>query len=171
MAEEYITIGKVVNTQGNKGCVRVLPLTDFPERFYKMEQVIVFSGAKRSKYQIEKASPHKKYIILKFKEINEMNTAADLKGALLQVTRDQLVSLPPDTFYVFELINLDVYTAGGEYLGKIQDVLKTGANDVYVVKAQSINRSILIPALKQVVKEVDIKNKRLVIEPLPGLFD
>jgi 16S rRNA processing protein RimM len=171
MDEEYITIGKIVNTQGNKGCVRVLPLTDFPERFYKMEQVIVFSGAKRSKYQIERAYPHKKYIILKFKKVNEMNTAANLKGALLQVTKNQLVSLPPDTFYVFELINLEVYTTGGEYLGKVQDVLKTGANDVYVVEAQNINRSILIPALKQVVKEVDLKNKRLVVKPLPGLFN
>jgi 16S rRNA processing protein RimM len=100
-----------------------------------------------------------------------MNTAANLKGALLQVTKNQLVSLPPDTFYVFELINLEVYTTGGEYLGKVQDVLKTGANDVYVVEAQNINRSILIPALKQVVKEVDLKNKRLVVKPLPGLFN
>jgi 16S rRNA processing protein RimM len=82
-----------------------------------------------------------------------------------------LVSLPPDTFYVFELINLDVYTTGGEYLGIIQDVLKTGANDVYVVEAQNNKRPILIPALKQVVKEVDLKNKRLVVELLPGLLN
>lgn len=170
VTKEYITIGKIVNTQGNKGCLRVLPLTDFPERFYSMEKVVVFSETKRSQYQIEKATPHKKYIILKFKGITDMNTAASLKGALLQITKDQLVSLPAGTFYIFDIIGLDVYTVQEEYLGKIQDVLKTGANDVYIVKAQDNNRPVLIPALKQVVKEIDLKNKCMVVEPLPGLL-
>ncbi|MGB9826598.1 MAG: ribosome maturation factor RimM, partial [Desulfofundulus sp.] len=156
---DYINIGKIVNTQGHRGEVRVVPLTDFPERFEQMEEVLVYHKGERKTYHIEKTRRHKGFVILKFREVPDMNTALTLKGAFLQVTPAQLVVLPEDTFYIFEIIDLEVYTPEGERLGKITDVLSTGANDVYVVQ-EGDKRPLLIPALKSVVRDIDLNQKR-----------
>ncbi len=167
---DYINIGKIVTTQGHRGEVRVFPLTDFPERFDHMDEVLIYKNGERKTYHIEKTRRHKGFIILKFREVPDMNAALSLKGALLQVTSEQLVSLPEDTYYIFEIIDLDVYTAGGEWLGKVTDVLTTGANDVYVVQ-EGDKRPLLIPALKSVIRNIDLGQKRMVVDLPPGLRD
>ncbi|RKO66621.1 ribosome maturation factor RimM [Desulfofundulus salinus] len=167
---EYINIGKIVTTQGHRGEVRVFPLTDFPERFEQMDEVIIYHNGERKTYHIEKTRRHKGFIVLKFREVPDMNAALALKGALLQVTTEQLVALPEDTYYIFEIIDLDVYTLGGEWLGKVTDVLTTGANDVYVVQEEG-KRPLLIPALKSVVRNIDLDQKRMVVDLPPGLRD
>lgn len=169
MAEEYIRIGKILNTQGRRGAVRVLPLTDYPERFEKMGRVRVFIKDSRRELSIEEAYPHKKFFIVKFKEVADMNAAEELKGGLLEITRDELVPLPEDSFYIFDIVGLDVYDSGGECLGEITEVLQTGANDVYVVETGG--KPLLIPALKQVVREIDLPGRRMVVELPEGLVD
>ncbi|MDD4170344.1 MAG: ribosome maturation factor RimM [Desulfotomaculaceae bacterium] len=171
MAEEYICIGKILNTQGNRGAVRILPLTDYPERFQQMEQVRVLVNDLPRELVIEKSYPHKKFIILKFKELQDMNAAEELKGGLLVVTRNELMPLAEGSFYIFDLIGIDVYDydCTGNYLGKITDVLLTGANDVYVV--ENGPKPVLIPALKKVVKEIDLTGRRMVVELPEGLLD
>lgn len=169
MVEEYISIGKILNTQGRHGAVRVLPLTDYPERFGEMSRVSVFVKGFRRALSIEEAYSYKKHIVMKFKEVPDINAAKELKGGLLKITRDELVALPKDSFYIFDIVNLDVYDSAGRRLGKISEVLQTGANDVYVVETGG--KPLLIPALKQVVREVDLTGRRMVVELPKGLTD
>lgn len=160
----YIRIGKILSTQGNRGALRVLPLTDFPERFQKMTHVQVAINDLLRELNIEDARFHKKYVIIKFKEIQDMNAACDLKGGYLVVTRDELMPLPKDNFYIFDLIGLEVFELDGVRLGIITDIIKTGSNDVYVVETGA--KPLLIPALKQVVQEIDLDGRRMVVRNL-----
>lgn len=169
MVGEYISIGKILNTQGRHGAVRVLPLTDYPERFSKMAEANVLIRGSRRILTIEDAYPYKKYIVIKFKQVNDMKTAEELKGGLLEITRSELTALPQDSFYIFDIIDLDVYDAVGRHLGKIAEVLQTGANDVYLIETGG--KPLLIPALKQVVKEVDLTGRRMTVELPKGLTD
>jgi len=167
--EEYITIGKIVNTHGRYGGVRVYPLTDFPDRFKEMKSVLVNVEGKCRTLHIEQVYFHKRYVIIKFKEIKGIEDAELLKGALLQVDRDHLVPLPEGSFYIFEIIGLLVYTKSGDYLGKVKDVLQTGANDVYVVDRDD-KREVLIPALKTVVEKIDLEKRCMLVELPEGLL-
>lgn len=169
MAEAYIRIGKILKPQGNRGALRVLPLTDFPERFQKMQRVRVLTGGTRRELLIENAYPYKKFIIMKFKQVEDMNSAEALKGGYLEVPREELVDLPEDSFYIFDIVGLKVYDSSGKYLGEITDVLQTGANDVYV--AENGGKPLLIPALKQVVRKIDLTGGRMLVELPEGLLE
>jgi 16S rRNA processing protein RimM len=169
MLEEYIRIGKILGTQGNRGAVRVLPLTDYPERFLKMSRVKVKLKEDRHDFQIEAVNEHKKFLIIKFRGIDDMNAAEQLRGGYLEITRDQLIPLPEGSFYIFEIIGLKVYNLAGAYLGHVTDVLQTGANDVYVVETGG--RPLLVPALKQVVREIDLSGRRMRVELPEGLME
>ncbi len=170
MKEEYITIGEIVNTQGHKGEVRILPLTDFPERFAALRAVNVLLNDRREVYHIESVRRHKQFVVIKFAEVPDMNAAEKLKGALLQITREQLWPLQEGEYYIFDIVGLEVYDGQGTKLGRVRDVLRTGANDVYVVQPEN-GKEILIPALKKVVKEIDIDNNRMVVELPEGLLE
>lgn len=163
-----ITIGKILDAHGVRGWVRVLPLTDFPERFLSMNKVILLQNGRYTEYRLVAARRHKQFILLCFEGISDMNAAKALKGALLQVKKEHLVKLPGDSYYIFDLIGLSVYTTAFEYLGELKDILQTGANDVYVVENKG-GRSILIPALRQVVKKIDLDAHRMVVELQEGL--
>jgi len=165
---EFITIGKIINTHGYQGWLRVLPLTDYPERFYDMCNVFVVRDKNYYEYSIDEVKQHKQMILIKFKEINDMNAALILKGALLQVKRAQLVKLPADTYYIFDLLGLKAYTMEQEYLGEIKDVLQTGANDVYIVENEQ-GQTVLIPALKAVVKEINLDTRQIRVNLPEGL--
>jgi len=169
MTEEYISIGKILNTQGNRGAVRILPLTDYPERFNQMDRVMVSINGLMRELLIEESYPYKKFIIIKFKEIQDMSAAEELKGGLLVVTRDELMPLPEGSFYIFDLIGINVFDSGGRFLGKINDVIQTGSNDVYLVESGA--KPMLIPALKEVVREVDLAGRRMVVKLPEGLLD
>ncbi|KAF1086648.1 Ribosome maturation factor RimM [Sporotomaculum syntrophicum] len=159
---QYITIGKIVNTHGHRGEVRVIPLTDFPERFSAMDKALVELNGQIKLMNIEKTYPHKKFIIIKFAGINDMNTAETLKNARLLIPRDEQMPLPEDTFYVFDIVGMEVFTDDRRYLGQVQDVLQTGANDVFIVEGAT-KRPLLIPALKQVVRNVDMEQKEMTV--------
>jgi 16S rRNA processing protein RimM len=169
MAEEYITVGKILNTHGRSGAVRVLPLTDFQERFNKNSRVQVSVRGARKALNIEESFPHQKYFIVKFAEIPDMNAAEEIKGGLLEITRQELYPLPEHTYYIFDIIGLTVSDKDRGELGKITDVLQTGSNDVYVVDTGA--GQLLIPALKQVVKEIDLSGRIMVVELPAGLAD
>jgi 16S rRNA processing protein RimM len=160
--EQYITIGKIVNTRGHRGEVRVIPLTDFPERFDTMEKAIIDLNGKTMLMNIDKTYPHKKFIIIKFAGIDDMNAAETLKNATILIPRDELMPLPEDTFYVFDIVGMEVFTDDGRRLGQVQDVLQTGANDVFIVEGAT-TRPLLIPALKKVVRNVDMEQKKMTV--------
>lgn len=169
MAEDYIAVGKILNTQGRAGAVRVLPLTDYPERFKVKSRVYVSLKGSRKIMSIAESFPHQKYVIIKFKEIPDMNAAEEIKGGILEITRDELYPLPENSYYIFDIIGLTVSDRTRGSLGKITEVLQTGANDVYVVETGA--RPLLIPALKQVVKEIDLPGRTMVVDLPEGLVD
>lgn len=169
MGEEYITVGEIVGTHGYRGAVRLIPHTDFPERFKELGEITVLLRGRRRVFAIEDSFVHRRFVILKLRGVDSMDAARELRGGLLQITRDRVRPLPPGHYYLFQIIGLDVYEVGGEYLGRVVDVIKTGANDVYVVRGGK--GEILIPALKNVVREVDPGRGRMTVALPPGLVE
>lgn len=167
---DYVSIGEIVNTHGNRGAVRIIPLTDFPERFEDMDAVSVYRDDTRFELHITESFPHKHFIVLKFREINDMDAAGGLKGALLQVKRAELVDLPPGRYYLFEIVGLEVYLADGEHLGPVIDVLQTGAQDLYVVD-RGTPKPVLIPAVKAFVRDISPAEGRIIVDLPDGLLE
>lgn len=168
MYYEYLRVGKIVNTQGVKGEVRVIPLTDDIERFIDLEYVNLDNPNHDIMY-IEHVKYHKNFVLIKFKGINDMDSANKLRDSYLVVDRKHAVKLPEGSYFVCDIIDTKVYDLNGTLLGKIADVISTGSNDVYVVKDEK--KEMLIPALKTVVKEMDIQNGRIVVDLPEGLMD
>ncbi|MBI2842599.1 MAG: 16S rRNA processing protein RimM [Armatimonadetes bacterium] len=159
-----VTIGTVVAPFGIKGELKVRLETDFPERFDELVEVWIEPSDGRGRMiGVENVRFHQNGALVKFKGCDDRNCAEELRGAELRINREQLRELESDQFYVHDILGLDVYTTDGEHLGKITEVLQGAANDVYVTPRA------MIPALKQVVREVDLANGRMVVEPIEGL--
>jgi 16S rRNA processing protein RimM len=169
--EKYLEIGKIANTHGVKGELKVLPLTDDPERFEELEWVYIDRVNKPEKFNIEGVKYFKNFVILKFKDINDMTLAESMKGLYIKIDRENAIKLPKDSFFICDLIDCEVFNEKGEKLGKLNDIIHTGSNDVYVVKNKENNTEILIPALKSVVKSVSVENKKITVELPEGLTD
>ncbi|NPV92109.1 MAG: 16S rRNA processing protein RimM [Firmicutes bacterium] len=165
-----ITIGQVTTSHGSRGELRVIPLTDFPDRFSRLKEVVVEHNGQRSVRRLESARPHKQFVILKLEGVEDPETAQRMRHALVQIPEEDLMPLPDGHYYIFQLIGLEVFTEAGEYLGKIDNVFQTGSNDVYRVLSDT-GKEFLIPALKQVVTVIDLEQRRMVIRPLEGLLD
>jgi 16S rRNA processing protein RimM len=166
---EWATIGNVVAPFGVRGELKVRTLTDIPDRFAEMKTV--FLGTEHVKYGITSVRPYKgEMLILKLNGINDANTAETLRNAPLMIPLDQLAALPADSYYQHDILGLEVITVDGRTLGKIDDIIVTGSNDVYVIKAPT-GKQILIPAIKDVVKQVDLSRKMMYIDPIEGLLD
>jgi 16S rRNA processing protein RimM len=157
---DLITIGKIVAPHGVRGDVRIFPLTDFPERFHELKTVYVDDVGQ---LKLESARPHKKFILLKFTGIDTMNEAAPLSSKLIKIRREDVVKLPEGQYYIFDIIGLNVFNEQGELLGVITDVLQPGSNDVYVVEQQD-KKELLVPAIKDVVKQIDIAGKKMLVK-------
>jgi len=168
--EQYVTIGKIVNTQGHRGEVRLIPLTDFPERFESMDKALLELNGQTMQMKIERTYPHKKFIIIKFAGIDDMNAAERLKSATMLIPKEELMPLPEDTFYIFDIVGMEVFTEDGRWLGQVKDVLQTGANDVFIVEGATA-RPLLIPALKKVICQVDMGQKKMTVCLPEGLED
>lgn len=163
----YFEVGKIVNVQGIKGEVRVLPTTDDPNLFSKMEEVEVFFGDNSHKMLVERARAHNKFIIIKFKDIGDRNHAETLRGGVLKITQEQSAPLGQDEYYIGDLYDMEVFTIDGESLGVLVDILHTGANDVYVVR--KAEKEVLIPAIKQCIHKVNVLDKIMHVELPEGL--
>ncbi len=162
MAKSDIAVGKVVGTYGRRGMVKVFPLTDFPDRFFRMEKVTLEQHGRQRAYTVAEVRRHRRHVLLRLEGIADMTGAEALKGALIVIGREELTPLPEGSYYIFDIVGLKVFTPEGEYIGVVEDVIQTGANDVYVVdKGEKV--LLLVPALKDVVREVDIKGGRMVV--------
>jgi len=167
---EYLQIGRISNTHGVRGEVKVIPLTDDPERFNELEWVFIDKKGSMQKHDVENVKFFKESVILKLSGINTMDEAETLKNCYVLVDRANAVKLPDDTYFICDLIGSSVYDENGKLLGTLEDIFKTGSNDVYVVKSKS-GKEILIPALKSVVNGIDIENKRIDVIVPKGLLD
>ncbi|ADL68984.1 16S rRNA processing protein RimM [Thermoanaerobacterium thermosaccharolyticum DSM 571] len=165
--DDYLSVGKITSAYGVNGEVKVFPLTDHLDRFYDLDYVYIFEETGKTSLNVETVRFIKNLVIVKFKEINDRNEAEKLKGKLIKIKRDNAVKLDDDEYFIKDLLNMKVYTDDQKELGILKDVLKTGANDVYVVKTDE--RDILIPAIKDVIKKVDIKERKMTVHLLEGL--
>jgi 16S rRNA processing protein RimM len=162
-------IGKVVSTQGNKGEVKILPLTDSIDRFKKLATVFLRDKNSQTILNIEKIRIKKDTVILKLKNIENIEEAKMIVGSFLEVERKNAVKLPKDTYFIFEVIGLKVYTENDIFLGKVENVISTGSNDVYIVKGEN-KKELFIPAIREVVKNVNLEKKRITIKMVDGLI-
>lgn len=171
MVSEFYTVGKLVNTQGIRGEVRIISETDFPEERYRKGQVLYLfhpSFPTPKPLTIASARPHKNFYILSFEGITSINEVEKFKGGVLKVRAEDRGELDEGEFYFQDIIGCEVFTEEGERLGKIKEILQPGANDVWVVKPDK-GRDILLPYIDDVVREINIAEKRITVYLLPGL--
>lgn len=162
--QDKFEVGKIVNTFGIKGEVKVALYTEDINNFKNNSKVYV----NEREMQVEKSRLQKNMLILKLKGIDNMNDAEDLRGSIIKVDRSKN-GLPEGTYYIADLIGLDVYTEDGNLFGKVTDIYNTGANDIYTVKTQD-GKEVLLPAIKDVIKQVDIQNQKIIVHILKGLI-
>lgn len=162
---EYFTVGVILRHRGLTGELVVRSETDFPERFAPGATVYI----DRRPQTVSRASFDRGRLIIKINGIDGVVAARALKGKALEINRDQRQPLPEGSYYHSDLIGLEVYTAGGEFLGKLDRIISTGANDVYVTVNNG--EEILLPATEEVVREVDLASGRMTVAPLPGLLE
>ncbi|MBI4337129.1 MAG: 16S rRNA processing protein RimM [Chloroflexi bacterium] len=162
-ARPFVVVGRVLKPWGMRGALRVAVLTDFPQRFAQGSRFYIRGVV----YECHWVRRERSTVILKLVGVDTQEQAEALRGQELEIPDSSLMPLPLGTYYVFQLVGLEVYTTQGEALGRVVEVLQTGSNDVYVVRGQGSD--LLIPATQEVVKEVDLLGQRMVVELLPGL--
>lgn len=168
--EEKLQVGIISSTHGIKGEVKVFPTTDDVSRFKKLKEVILKFREEEQVLSIQGVKFFKKFVILKFKGIDSINDIEKYKGMGLYVPREQAVPLQENEFYIADLLDMDVFLEDGTHFGVLADVMQTGANDVYVVKTKD-EKEVLIPAIHDCIRKVDIENRRMTVHVLKGLLD
>lgn len=166
--KQLMEIGQIVNTYGIKGFLKIVPYTDNITRFEKLESIYIeFKGALET-FDIEEVKYSKNLVLLKLKGINDINTAETYKNCYIKIDRKNAVKLPKDSYFIVDLIGISVYTDKNIELGNIVDIYSTGANDIYVVKNE-LGKQVLLPAIGDVIKNVDIENKKMIVHLIEGL--
>ena len=164
-----LEIGQIVNTFGIKGMVKVKPFTDDIRRFDELKTVYVEKNGNQTEYEIEEVKYHKDMVLIKFKGIDKVEQAEMLRNSYLTVSRDSIEKLEEGRYYIVDLLGLEVYTDEQILLGTLEDIFNTGSNDIYVVKDKQ-GKQILLPAIQDVIKQMDIENKKIIVHLLPGLI-
>jgi 16S rRNA processing protein RimM len=168
--EDLILVGKVTKPHGLNGLMRVYTYAQSVEPFQTAETVFLKSGTEGiAEYKISSVQPHKNILLMKLDGINSINDAEKCRGFKIFMRKEALPLKDEDEYYWFELIGLKVYLDSGKYLGELQDILETRSNDIYVVREGK--SEIMIPAIHDVVKEIDLINKRMTISEMEGLLD
>ena len=167
--EDYFVIWDVVNTNGLKVAIKVKPFTDDIKKFEKIKSVFICENKNLKEFNIEKVWYHKNMVMLKLKNIDSIEDAEKLRNLYIKILRDKQEKLPQNVYYIQDLINCKVYTDEEKFLGEITDVFPTGSNDVYVVKTKD-EKEILLPAIGDVILDVDVENKLIMVHLLDGLI-
>lgn len=168
---EYLDIGKIVNTHGLKGEVKVVRITDFDERFKPGNQVFLFLANRSDPLEltIENHRQHKQFDMLRFKGLESINDVESFKQGMLKISKTDQHTLEKGSYYYHEIIGCEVKTTSGETIGVISEILAPGANDVWVVKRQG-KKDALIPYITQIVEEINVEDQYIIIEPMEGLL-
>ena len=157
MKEERIKIGKIVNTFGIKGELKVYPYVDYIDELSKIY-------IDNKEYTLSKSRNQKNVVIIKIKGLDDINLVEDFKNKEIEIDRVDLPKLKEGEYYIEDLIGLDVYTDEGKLLGKLDDIFNTDANDIYQVN------NILLPAIPDVIKKIDIENQKIIVHIIKGLI-
>lgn len=168
--EDLLQVCIITSTHGVRGEVKVYPTTDDPRRFRRLKEVVLDTGREKLNLEIEGVKFFKQFVILKFKGLDNINDIEKYRQKSLYVTRKNAVRLQRDEYFIADLIGLKVQDEDGTELGTVKDVIETGANDVYEVEMAD-GRSLLLPAIKQCILNVDVENGMMQVHVLEGLLD
>ncbi len=167
--QKRLEVGQIVNTFGIKGEVKVMPFTDDITRFDDLEKVYVKTKKEEKLYKIQNVRYHKNMVLIKFENIETPEQAELLRNAFLEIDRENAIPLEEGTYYIADLIGMEVYSDDGNKLGIVEDIYNTGANDIYVVK-NDLGKQILLPGIKEVIKEVNLDTEKITVHLIPGLI-
>ena len=168
--EEMLRVGVITTTHGVRGEVKVYPTPDDAERFLELEEIWLDTGKERLPLKIQNVKFFKNMVILKFEGYDDINAVQAWRQKDLLVTREQAVELQEDEYFIGDLIGLHVEDEEGNALGVLRDVLETGANDVYLVSRPG-EKDLMLPAIKDCIREVDLESGIMRVRVLPGLLD
>ena len=168
--EQLLQVGVITQTHGVHGEVKVFPTTDDPERFLDLEYVFLDTGREKKKLTIQSVKFFKQFVILKFKGINNINDIEKYKRCPLMVDRENAVELEEDEYFIADMIGMEVFTEDGEIFGTLKDVIETGANDVYIINSKK-HGEVLIPAIKECILDVNVKEGKMLVRLMEGLID
>lgn len=157
--KDVLRVGKIVNTHGLKGEVKVIPLTDDPKRYNDLEFVFI-DGVKR---KIQGCKYQKDRVIVKIEGIDIIEEAEKYKNKYMEIPREYAVPLEEDTYYIADIIGCTVFDTNGKDLGEVYDVIQTKNNDVYWIRKP---KELLIPVLLDIVTDIDIENRKITIKPV-----
>jgi 16S rRNA processing protein RimM len=163
----FIAVGRVLRPHGVRGELRVEILTDYPERLHAHR--VLYLGVEGTPHPVEGVRLHRGAALIKLAGCDDRNAAEGLRGQLVQIPYEAAVPLEDGEYYDFQILGIEVVTDAGECLGQVVEVLDTGANDVFVVRGA--RGDVLIPAIEDVVRELDLSAQRMVVTILPGLLD
>lgn len=163
-----LEVGQIVNTFGIKGFVKVNPWVNDVMRFEKLKKVYIKIRNEHKELEIEEVKYHKNQVLLKFKGIDTIEQAEIIRNAIIEIDRENAIPLEKGEYFIADLLELEVFTDEGEKLGILDDIYNTGSKDIYVVKNE-LGKTILLPGIKDVIKEVDVDNKRIIVHLLKGL--
>ena len=166
---EYLEIGQVVNIFGIKGMIKDKPFTENIKLFDKLTKIYIKKKNTEKEYEIEEVKYHKNMVLIKLKGIDTVEEAEKLRDGYLQVDRKDEEPLEEGTYYIVDMIGLEVYTDDGNILGKLEDIYNTGSNDIYVVKNEQ-GKQILLPAISEVIQKIDMENKKIIVHLIEGLI-
>jgi len=158
-----VIVGRILGPWGRHGAMRVLPLTDVPDRLAPERRVML----RGREVLIRECFSHRSGLVLSLSGIDRLEQAEALRGEVLYVPREQVPRLDEGRYYHFQILGLQVLSDEGEHLGEISEIITTGANDVYVVRTEGAE--LLVPAIEEVIKEIDLEKNQMVIELIDGL--
>ncbi len=167
---DLLRVGVVTSTHGIAGEVKVFPTTDDARRFKKLKEVFVDLGREQLTLHITSVKFFKNMVILKFREFGNINEVQKLIKKDLMISRDMAVPLSENENFICDMIGLTTVTDDGIELGKLTDVLQTGANDVYIIETAE-GKEILIPAIKQCILKVDLDQQKMTVHLLEGMME
>ena len=166
---EYTIVGKIINSHGIKGEVKIYPLTDKINRFDYLKTADI--GDKKIKVELERVKYHKNLAILKFKEFNDINEIIFLKDSFIYVDETEKVVLPENHFFIYDLVGSKVFDTKSNLIGILSDVIQGPSNDVYIIKDVEKDKEYLIPAVNQFIININIDNKEIVVNPIEGMIE
>jgi 16S rRNA processing protein RimM len=166
---DYTIVGKIINSHGIKGEVKVFPLTDDISRFDSLKNVYI--GENHVKHEIKGVKYHKNIAIIKFKEYDDINEILKFKDNFIYVDDEEKVILPEGRFFIHDLLKSQVFDTQANLIGTLENIIQGPSNDIYVVKDMEKDREYLIPAVKQFIIEVNIGDKKIIIDPIEGMIE
>ena len=169
---DILHIGKIVGVHGLAGELKVQPLTDDPKRFSDLENCLLVSFDEKTRItaKITGVRFFKDQVLLQLADVSDRSAAEKLRGMLISINREQAVALPPDTWFICDLMGCDIHDAALGYLGRLTDVLQNAAHDVYTV-SKTGEKDLLFPALKTIILKVDLDGRRIDVRLPEGLFE